>query len=210
MDKLHKIVLLCLALCTTGLCAVVCVRLFRLRHPAPVLVSVNATEIIGRYPDFKGTTRGRFTLVIFEDFQCGACSRSRKDIGQLLARYPHNLRLTIRNFPLPNHPGAYTAAIAAESAKEQQSYWPMYEALFDMNGRTDTDSIEAAVRRLRLDINRFRKDSKAIAKQRVLEDLALAKRLQLDSTPYMFLCCPDGRVLRIDNLNQVDDVIRRA
>ena len=53
------------------------------------------------------------------------------ELEKLLAKYPDDVRLVFRNFPLISiHPNSKVAAQAAEAAGLQDKYWEMYEALF--------------------------------------------------------------------------------
>jgi protein-disulfide isomerase len=52
-------------------------------------------------------------------------------LKQLLARYPQQLRLVYREFPLNDiHPNALHAALAAVCAAEQGKFWELHDALF--------------------------------------------------------------------------------
>ena len=71
------------------------------------------------------------TIVEFSDFQCPYCARARATMHELLARYPGQVRLVARDFPLPMHPRAEPMAAAAGCAAEQEAYWPYSDALFE-------------------------------------------------------------------------------
>lgn len=71
------------------------------------------------------------TIVEFSDFQCPYCARARATMHELLARYPDQVRLVARDFPLTMHPQAEAMAVAAACAAEQEAYWPYSEALFE-------------------------------------------------------------------------------
>ncbi|MFN4232370.1 MULTISPECIES: DsbA family protein [Thermus] len=125
-------------------------------------------------------------LRIFSDFQCPFCQRlAREVLPQLKPRaLKGELRLSYRHFPLKEiHPEALPAAIAAECAGAQGSFWPYHDLL--MGGRLG-DYLGLA-RVLSLDLKAFAtclKDPHVAS--RVEAERALALRLGLRGTPSLF------------------------
>lgn len=126
-------------------------------------------------------------LRIFSDFQCPFCQRLARDVlSQLTPRaLKGELRISYRHFPLKEiHPEAFPAAIAAECAGAQGSFWPYHDLL--MRGRLG-DYLSLA-RILSLDPKAFAtclKDPQVAA--RVEAERALALRLGLRGTPSAFV-----------------------
>ena len=52
-------------------------------------------------------------------------------LAQLRREFPGDLRLVYRHFPLPQHDKAVLAALAAEAAGAQDSFWEMHELLYE-------------------------------------------------------------------------------
>jgi protein-disulfide isomerase len=73
---------------------------------------------------------GPVQVVEFGDFQCPACGRLEPAVEQLLSTEQANITLVFRNFPLPQHQNANSAALAAESAGAQGKYWEMHNKLY--------------------------------------------------------------------------------
>ena len=48
----------------------------------------------------------------------------------MLAEFPGKVRLVFKDFPLPFHPGAEPAAVAARCAAEHGRYWEYHDLLF--------------------------------------------------------------------------------
>jgi Thioredoxin len=71
----------------------------------------------GNAPGF-GPKDARVTLVLFSDFECPFCARAARTIGEVRAKYSDRVRMVFRNMPLPNHPNARPAALAALAANE--------------------------------------------------------------------------------------------
>lgn len=77
-----------------------------------------------------GPSDATVTLIAFSDFQCPYCARVEPTLTQLRERYPTQLRVVFRDFPLAMHKEALKAAEAAGCADEQRRFWPMHERLF--------------------------------------------------------------------------------
>jgi protein-disulfide isomerase len=78
-----------------------------------------------------GPETARLTILEYSDFQCPACASYAPVMTQVLAKYPEDVRLVYRNFPLNQiHPNAYEAALAAEAAGKQGKFWDMHDLLF--------------------------------------------------------------------------------
>lgn len=70
-------------------------------------------------------------LVVFSDFQCPACSQTTQILHPLLERYPHQVRINFRQFPLERpHRWAMAAAIASECAGLQDRFWTFHDLLY--------------------------------------------------------------------------------
>ncbi len=84
----------------------------------------------------RGPSDAAITLVEYSDFQCETCRTFAETLGQLEAKYPNDLRVVFRHFPVigsleqPLHDKAATATIAAEAAGRQGKFWEMHDLLF--------------------------------------------------------------------------------
>lgn len=83
---------------------------------------------------FKGPANAKVTIVEYSDFQCPFCSRGYQTLeNQVLKEYGDKVKFIYKNFPLPMHPWAEPAAVAAECAKEQkpEAFWALYKFYFE-------------------------------------------------------------------------------
>ena len=110
-------------------------------------------------PDFAtrfvyGDVEALVTVVEFGDFECPYCAAAVPVVRELVDTSDGGVRLVFRHFPLfQPHPFALTAALAAEAAGAQGSFWPMHDLLFDHQDRlTDPDLVRYG-QRLGLDVN---------------------------------------------------------
>ena len=87
----------------------------------------------------RGPADAPITIVEFSDFQCPYCRRVLPTIEEVVERYPEQVRIVFRNFPLDNHARARPAAEAALCANEQDKFWPYHDVLFE-NARALEDA----------------------------------------------------------------------
>ncbi len=119
-----------------------------------------------------GPVEAPLTLVEYLDFECPFCARVTGAAKEVRAHFGDRLRYVPRHKPLPVHPHAFLAGIAAEAAGAQGSYWEMHELLFLHQDRLERDDLVAYAGELGLDVERFAAD---------LDDAALAARIERDA-----------------------------
>ena len=87
----------------------------KLRDSAQVTTTIPVPELpkyeidLGKAP-ISGNPNAKVTLVEFSDFQCPYCREAHRVIAELQKKYPNDLRVVYRDFPLPQHPQARPAA----------------------------------------------------------------------------------------------------
>lgn len=134
-------------------------------------------------------------LIEFADYECPFCAdhatgefpqikRELIDTGQLSYAYLH--------FPLTKaHPDAMSASIAAECAGDQGRYWEMHTNLFRDPEHLDADDLRIHAVDAGLDVDRFSSCMASSTKDRVMNDVAEAKRLGVKGTPTFFIGVDD-------------------
>ena len=84
----------------------------------------------------RGPADAQVTLIEYSDFQCPFCAQLSAVLAELEARYPDDLRVVYRHFPLigtpeqPVHDKAAPSMQAAEAAGLQGKFWEMHDELF--------------------------------------------------------------------------------
>jgi protein-disulfide isomerase len=78
----------------------------------------------------KGPADAPITLIEFSDYECPFCKASENVVKQVLERYPTQVKLVFKHYPLPTHPKARPAAEAALCAAEQGKFWEFHSLLF--------------------------------------------------------------------------------
>ena len=142
------------------------------------------------------------TLVLFTDYQCPYCSAMDDVMERVEADYGDQVRVVVRNFPLPKHSGAVPAAQAVEAAAEQGQMEEMSDLVFENQKEWSRDGADTAelftgyAKSLGLDTEQFQEDmtSQEIA-DRVSGDAADARDLGLRGTPTLVL---DDQILTVN------------
>ncbi|OHA88423.1 MAG: hypothetical protein A2653_02440 [Candidatus Zambryskibacteria bacterium RIFCSPHIGHO2_01_FULL_43_25] len=135
----------------------------------------------------------RVTIVEWSDFQCPACQTYYPVLSQLVEDFPSDVRVIYRHFPLRQiHANANNSALVSEAAALQGKFWEMHNALFDnqeeWSGSRDIAFFDKYASAIGLDIEKYKTDLKSeAAADKVANDLKEALRLNLNSTPTMFV-----------------------
>ena len=132
-------------------------------------------------------------------------------IKDVLAAYPNQVRVIVKNFPLPFHPNARPAAKLAMAANEQGKFQGMMEALLANGGDVSDDKIKEYAKSLGLDYNRLISDYKnkdAQWEKQIQGDMQLGSSVDVRGTPTFYL---NGRKTNARDLNsfkaQIDAVL---
>ena len=142
---------------------------------------------LGKAP-VAGKSDAKVTIVEFSDFQCPYCREAHRVIGELQKLYPDDVRVVYRDFPLPQHPHARPAALAAECANEQEKFWPYHDKLFqDQNALASAD-LNRYAQEVGLKLDQFQAClADGRAERGVKDDEEAARRLGVQGTPAMFV-----------------------
>lgn len=162
----------------------------RLRERADVRVLLEPprTQVDASGPAL-GPEDAPVTLVEFSDYQCPFCRRAEPTLQELAARYPDQLRIVFRHFPLASiHPLARGAAEAAVCAEAQGRFWDYHEQLWSQGRALARADLRAGAQRVGLDMAAFDVclDAPQTA-QRVQEDVSAARAAGVRSTPSFFV-----------------------
>lgn len=145
-------------------------------------------EIGGEGPA-RGPADAPITVVEFSDYQCPFCKSAEAVVSQVLERYPTQVRVEFRQFPLDNlHPQARLAAEAALCAADQGQYWTYHEALFRNSPKLEKAQLESYASQIGLDRAAF---DACLAEKRhaahVDADVAAGKAAGVAGTPAFYV-----------------------
>jgi len=131
-----------------------------------------------------GPINARWTIVEVADFECRFCASAQESLKAVLGRYKGQIRLAFLHLPLPNHPNARLAALAAWAASRQGRFFEYQERLFALEGNIQPAVLATIADDLKLDLPAFERDRgspEAVAA--IDSDVAQAKRAGILGTP---------------------------
>jgi protein-disulfide isomerase len=111
----------------------------------------------------------------------------------VLVKYPTQVKLVVKNYPLAMHSFAMPAALAALAAHAQGKFLEYHQKLFaNYAGLNDTKLQELAME-INLDEERFKKDMASPSLQAVIErDLNEGRKMGIRGIPAIFV---NGKLL---------------
>lgn len=138
----------------------------------------------------RGPASAKLTVAVFADFQCPFSARLAPALAQLAKLHPRDLRVVWKHHPLPMHPNALPAALAAEAARAQGRFWEMHDLLFSDAAALSPAVFEQHASELGLDLGRFRAATfDPRTRARVADDERLAESAGATGTPTLFFNC---------------------
>jgi protein-disulfide isomerase len=157
---------------------------------------------------FKGEKDAKVTLIEFADYQCTFCARFyRETLPQIEKNYifTGKAKFVFRNFPLErSHPQAFKAAVAANCAAEQGTFWAMQNRLFTHQQELGSNDLLQHAKMLALDSAKFMRclDSEASA-TKIRKDLADGQKAGVKVTPTFLLGLTERDSSEIKVLTQI-------
>jgi protein-disulfide isomerase len=148
---------------------------------------------VGNAP-VKGGEQPKVTIIAFSEFQCPFCGRVAPTLEKVLKTYGKDVQVAFKHYPLPFHPNAMPAAIAAEAAKEQGKFWQMHDKLFANQQNLDRASLEKYAQELGLDMTKFKAALDTAKNKDVIEaNMKEGTNFGVRGTPSFFI---NGRFFR--------------
>jgi protein-disulfide isomerase len=106
----------------------------------------------------------------------------------LLENFPKEVKLVVKNFPLPSHRFAVSAARAALAAGEQGKFWEFHDKLFENYRTINDEKIKAIAAELSLDMEKLAKDMNAPAVNNVISrDSNEGRRIGIPGIPAVLI-----------------------
>jgi protein-disulfide isomerase len=126
----------------------------------------------------------------------------------VLEKYPNQVKLVFKNFPLRNHKFSMQAAIAALAAEKQGKFWEFHDLLFKNYNHLNEQKIKEIAQQLNLDMEKFEKDRKDPQINGMInKDLAEGNQAGVRGTPTIFI---NGRLLRNRSMAGFQELIEKA
>lgn len=149
----------------------------------------------------RGSAGAQVTIIEYSDFQCPFCATLAPALAELENRYPQDLRVVYRHFPLigtpeqPIHANAALATQASEAAGRQDKFWEMHDLLFSRQAEwseLSAEDFEAwlldVAAELELDETQFASDLHSAELQTLaLQAWESGRALGLGGTPFLLI-----------------------
>ncbi|WP_293676192.1 thioredoxin domain-containing protein [uncultured Phenylobacterium sp.] len=176
----------------------------------PAAAAADDNTLVRTHSPSVGPIAAKVTIVEFFDPACEACRAFYPIVKETIARYPGNVRLVLRYAPL--HPGSDEAVRILETARLQNVFMPVLEALFvrqpewAAHGSMDLDKAWTIAGEAGLDLTRARQARMApqitAALKQDIQDLAT---VGVSQTPTFFV---NGKPLQEFGVRQFQDLVR--
>jgi len=123
----------------------------------------------------------------------------------VLDKYPNEIKLVYKNFPLRNHKFAVKAAKAALAANAQGKYWEFHDHLYKNHRNLNDLKIQEIAKKLHLDLERLNQDMKDPAFQGlIIRDVKNGREIGVSGIPVVFV---NGKRLKNRNLQGFEQMI---
>jgi protein-disulfide isomerase len=104
----------------------------------------------------RGPDAAPVTIVEFSDFHCPYCRGVQPTLEQVLAKYPTQVRLVYKHFPIDSlHPQARRVADASWCAQQQHKFWEFHDAVYASAPDASDTAIEGFASKAGLDLKAF-------------------------------------------------------
>lgn len=143
---------------------------------------------------YVGNREAKVVIVEFSNFQCPYCMESWTRFTGLLRKYPKEFKYIFKHFPFQPQGKTFELSELAAAAQEvsNEAFWVIHDFFFTKEGqdltRSERETIKQKVEQLLkgkgYDTQNFQTALETgKARNRVLEDMALANKFRLTSTP---------------------------
>jgi protein-disulfide isomerase len=120
-----------------------------------VLIEPPRIEVAADGPSL-GPATAPVTIVEFSDYQCPFCKRAEPTVHEVAKRFPEQVRIVFRHFPLDNiHAEARGAAEAAACAEDQGKFWEFHALVFESSPKLAKDDLRKLAEQVKLDLAAF-------------------------------------------------------
>ena len=123
----------------------------------------------------------------------------------MLDKYPQEVKLVFKNFPLSIHKYARKAAKAALAAHGQGKFWDFHRALFENHRFINDAKLEHIARQVGLDMERFAADMISPAfEDLIARDVEEGREIGISGIPTIFI---NGKILKGRDFQAFEEMI---
>jgi glutaredoxin len=152
-----------------------------------------------------GATQPTVTVVEWADLECPFCAFAAPLLKKQVEKYPSELQLVFKHYPLSAHEHAEVAARAAVAAQNQGKFWQLQPVLFENQKQgLDRPKLLKFATQTGVDMKKFEADmdSEQTA-DRVARDRKQAEELGLSGTPMIYI---NGRYFDFEYFDLREDL----
>ena len=209
---IHNAVIVVMAVCAVTVAALLVQREFMVARqvqvpspPPPTVLPDSVWHVVSTSGTLLGPRSAPVKIAVFFDYECSFCRQLQPVLDTLRARYVADVAIVHRHYPLTQHPGAYSTAIAAECANAQGRFQAYHDGLFAQDLLGSVDIIRMARDVGIPDVQRFSDCVSRLEPAELINaDTTLASELGLVGVPTMIV---EGKVyagvLGIDELDAI-------
>jgi protein-disulfide isomerase len=156
---------------------------------------------------FLGPENAPITIAVFDDYECPYCAKMEAVFSQLLAKYPKDVKLVIKQYPLRNHPTARQSALAVMAANKQGKFWEFHSQLFANHDKLSTQKLDEIAKSFDLDMKKFKEDlmSQDVVSL-IVRDVREGQKIGISGTPSIFI---NGKQIKDRTFRAMDKLIER-
>lgn len=141
----------------------------------------------------RGNEDAPVTIVAFSDFTCPYCERAAFTLNSLMSHYGKTVRFIFKNYPLVSHKNARLASqyFVAANNLDSEKAWELYDEFFANRETLIAEGepfMKKAAKKVGLDPEALAKEARTESVNAIIdEDMADAKALELEGTPYFLV-----------------------
>lgn len=158
-------------------------------NPAGGAVAQKLFPILDATRIIRGNPKAPITIFEYTDFQCPYCRYGAMTVDEVMARYEGQVRLIVKELPLPLlHPMAMSCAryFEAISMQSADKAWAFYDRIFfDQRPLADGESyLQKVALDLGVDMNKLEQDLRSqTTHDRITADLKESEQYKFDGVP---------------------------
>jgi len=135
----------------------------------------------------KGLHKAKNIIIEFGDFECMHCKKISILIEELFNKYPMDIKIIYKHFPISIHKNSKLLAMIVESAGLDHKFWKIQELIFKEQNIFNVYKIERLSKILNLNFDNLRKNTmNKIVYCKIINSIKEAKTLMLSGIPSIF------------------------
>lgn len=124
---------------------------------------------------------------------------------QVLDKYPDNVKIVFKHYPLAFHDQALPAALASLAAGEQGKFWEYHDELFLHQNSLSNEKYFEIAQNMGLDLKMFSLDMmRPSIRKKVEQDISDAQKAGVTGTPTLFV---NGRKVKKRDFDAMSKLI---